>query len=1711
MADDLPQAGAQIVLEGVTEFMNNLQSVTTGLGKIVQGFVALSAGANTTASEIDSATGKIISGITKMGTAEGETVDKMVSGNSAIARSANQMASDLEAAMSRGAAALSKFMFSGGGGSQLQELLGKIGSAGSSASSGAGALPGGGIPQAGQAEQRVADAVKKAVQEEEQALAGLTKFIEQDTATKTRLAAIEEANYKRITEALNQSVNQRIQLLQRDQDAEEAALARITQEQNAASNARVEALQRQMTAEEQASQVTTGGSLNFVRAITGMVAANNLLNIGALNTAFNIGTLAASFDRMGTKGLLLGGALGVALAAIASLVQAFNSVVSGAQAVIGAVEQVTAQVVDFGIKTGEAALKGAADYQKAMAFYVALTGATREQLDQLNNKIVEVAQTTLFSMPKAAEAVNELARAGATGTQIISQGALDAVVALSTAAAGELGLADAAKTVTGTVGAFTKVLKDGSPQIISYTDAVDAITQAAQLSRLSFTEVTQAFRQAAPVANSANISITDLAATIAILGNASETGTLSGTALKQMILDLEHPSTNAAKTLDALKISLFDGAGALRPFRDVIIDLNTKLGEHAIATGQATEQTRLKALADIFGARAALAANIITNQGVEAFDKMEAAMKNVTAVDMANVMLLPLDARMTLLQNSVQALAITFAGPFVSALSDAVNAGINFVHNGLPVGAIELAGQAIVAVATNQGFGALQAKLIEMSDPKLLGFFTSLIGFGSSVRAAIVDIIVPALQSVIDRMVDFASQQSTIDAWSSALDNAGTIVLGVAGAVAGAIGVIADFVDWLNENRGVLIVLEDAAIGFAAVLGGVFLASVIAVAVPIGIVIAAMAILGQSIRTPIEVMGQFAGAIIDLVATPSTEAANVVVDAGATMAEGAVEGATGVVDAFGVIVDASAAMAGDTVTNTEDMVTGVIDADNVMVAGTADGWDEMGSVTAEGVQSMADDMAGLDPVITALANAPGQAAPSWAAGLNSVLETLHSFVTAAWNMVKDFLSSLASNPLFEGIAGFAGGPVGLAAVISFKAVTTAITTIGDAASGVTAKVHSIADSVHPVIANFQNMEGRLRSSLDNISASAQAARDRLTQVGTPGESTAPGDYPVKPGGGGGGGRGGKGGAGPEGAYNKALDEAAKFAQDLSTTIQNAGADAIAKLEDVARKAAEASTIATREYFEKIGKIDDDYIKGVVDRGATLQQSRQDREQKQLFDDEQKKVAQRRGDARRQRDEDLSDFREGQDNYQKRVQDILDKQFQYAQADKATKRAQDRADEDTAFKRKLDDEEARLRHIEDLQNKHGTRQTAADITKIQQQGGFSKAEDDPYTLEKKRLARQRTQEDLNTARDRERAREDEVWNREEAQLAENRKLGIEDAALQLRHQRTAEDRAQRKADEVSDTQFSKDQAQAKQDNEDKLADADLAKKNELARQKDINDKAIAAREFQEKLALIQQHAAEEGQTIIGGLEKTLRGVQDKIDAKVPEILKSGGEAMQPIMDEIVANLTEQMNTVFDAASNARAELDLVLTPTGDGSGGVVVDSMATATTDFINASIQFTNAMIAAAANIAAAAGGSPAVTTTPLVGVGAGIANAAAAAVNSGAIKSPLQTSDPSNGAGNGPGSGTFGNGPGGGGTGGEGSGSGGGSQGGGGADGGGSAAMSAPMVSSLESSSVVVPSTSNASVVNNTSYNVSASYANQQSPASITMDLGALTAISRR
>jgi TP901 family phage tail tape measure protein len=1385
-----------------------------------------------------------------------------------------------------------------------------------------------------------------------------------DTATQKASAEKEATQVNELASRAG-AASKQLELLaqaQRDFDTAAARQSAIKQADS------VDLLRRQAEALYPAQEKASGSSLGFVRAITALVSASNLLGVSGNNAVLNTLTLGASFDRLGVKGLLLGGSIGVVLASIGTLVGAYNNIVTAGENVIKTVVDVTGALVKQAVDGFQAAIKGAGDYQQELAFTVALLQPTQQQMGELNQKIEDVSRSSVFGLGKAAEAVNELARAGVSLTDIVGKGALDAVIALATAANGELNLGDAAKAVTGIVGSYTQVVNGALKETVSFKEATDALTGTAQLSRLSFNEVITAWRQAAPIAASTKISVQDLGTVIAVLANAGESASISGTSLKQVILDLEKPSQNAAKLLNDFGVSLFTTDGKIRPFRDVIIDMNKAFGEQALKEGKVTEEEQKHALAVIFGARAAIAANIITNQGAEAFDKMAQSMKDVTAIDMANILVLPLNARLTILKNNVETLATAFAGPLVAGFSDAVNAGILFLQS-IPIEDVRKLGQAFVAVATGEGIGTLKKSLEEIASGPALDFFNSLIDVGSKVRDAFINQILPAVLQVGQRFVDWATSAGTIGSVTDKIERLGNAIGFVATVVANSITDIANWVGAIVSNQEAMDKVRFIIEGLAVTVGATLVASFVAVAVPMKIVIDLLEQLGKAVDPLIQsyvALGLGTKKSADDVAASNKEIADgteqMVSDVSKyvvgsvksldplaeayTNTSGAVVEATqvindanvGIVVVQGKVVQAIQSAQQEVVQTYADTASAVndlneaqtqdmVDTANNQVKVQAEGWDNIVDVTKTGVKNTSATIGELDDVYDNFSNQQKNAVPL----VEQVWQGIADAIGSAVRFIIDRFSDLGNFLINSGVGQFLGFAIEtdvkiIPAFAIGHAVIDSFDSIKRSAEDLDNRLKAIPNITIPEInTDFTKLGANLRTIIDGIGARADEARARVDALrATAGASTEGGDYPVKepktP--------KGRQVQGPEVAFNKALDQAEEFSNDLSDKIQKAGLQAIEKLEDIFRKAADATVIAYREYLEKR----DEVIRKANEAGdklfTDLEQRRQERAEQQQLDHLLRLETQTRTFGRQDRDNRISDARETEDRVQSVIQRAIDHGFELQQHQRDLQRSRLRENEDIAYKRAEDDEEHHQQRLEALRNKQGTRQTQEDLAKIRSQvfntGGFTLApnEDAQEAAYQRTLARQRANEDKD--RTRTRSRQDEDTQYEEGNYIERTNFADEQEARRYENsvRRRNEDRTRSRQDVLDDVVFEDHQQEVRQSHQDNIEIlAANRRAAEITTERDAR-LAILDRELAETNDKIRASANEQARAVLGTLGNTLQDVERQIKDKAPEIVKAGGDAMAPVMEAIVANLELQMTTVFDAAHKARLELEAV---------------------------------------------------------------------------------------------------------------------------------------------------------------------------------------------
>ena len=345
--------------------------------------------------------------------------------------------------------------------------------------------------------------------------------------------------------------------------------------------------------------------------------------------------------------------------------------------------------------TGTAAFVGmtavASNFEFQMSAVQAATLASADEMDKLHDAALEAGARTAFSAAEAAQGIEELAKAGVSTNDILNGGLNGA---LDLAAAGAVSVGEASEAAASAMTQFG-LSGDKVPHI------ADLLAAAAGKAQGGVSDMSQALNQAGLVASAAGLSIEETVGTLAAFASAGLTGSDAGTSFKSMLQRLQNPSKESAQLMDELGISMYDASGNMVGMADLAGQLQDKLGGMTQAQRDAT-------MAQIFGADAVRAANVLYNEGAEGISEWTTAVDDAGyAQEQASARMDNLKGSWEELTGSAETLAIMvgeFLLPVFKGILDAGTGLINFfIDAPAPIQAVGLAIGALVTAAALGG------------------------------------------------------------------------------------------------------------------------------------------------------------------------------------------------------------------------------------------------------------------------------------------------------------------------------------------------------------------------------------------------------------------------------------------------------------------------------------------------------------------------------------------------------------------------------------------------------------------------------------------------------------------------------------------------------------------------------------------------------------------------------------------------------------------------------------------------------------------------------------------------------------------------------------------------------------------------------------------------------------------------------------------------
>lgn len=322
-----------------------------------------------------------------------------------------------------------------------------------------------------------------------------------------------------------------------------------------------------------------------------------------------------------------------------------NLAADGIRKVVEEIRELAGDIVDLG-----------KNFTSTMSEVQAISGATGEELEELEACAREYGATTVFSASESAEALKYMALAGWDVEQ--STSALGGV--LNLAAASGMGLAEASDMVTDYLSAF-------GMEADKAAYLADLLSYAQSSSNTTAEALGEAYKNCAANLNAAGQDVETVTALLEGMANQGYKGSNAGTALAAIMRDITNAMDEGAIKIGDTSIAVMDAEGNYRDLTDIIAEVSSAVD------GMGTAE-RAAALSTTFTADSTKGMNLILNEGIDQIAGYEEELRNASgsAEQMAEVMNDNLGGDMAAMNSAWEELGLKIYEGFENPLRSAV-------------------------------------------------------------------------------------------------------------------------------------------------------------------------------------------------------------------------------------------------------------------------------------------------------------------------------------------------------------------------------------------------------------------------------------------------------------------------------------------------------------------------------------------------------------------------------------------------------------------------------------------------------------------------------------------------------------------------------------------------------------------------------------------------------------------------------------------------------------------------------------------------------------------------------------------------------------------------------------------------------------------------------------------------------------------------------
>jgi TP901 family phage tail tape measure protein len=367
-------------------------------------------------------------------------------------------------------------------------------------------------------------------------------------------------------------------------------------------------------------------------------------------------------------------------------VKKFAATLKGLKGLLGNVGAAMTAVGAASFKMGKlitgsllASANAAGTFEQGLAAVGAVTNATTQEMELLRESAIQAGIETQFSPDEAVEGLTSLATAGQMATDATKT--LIPVLDLAAGSLGQLGVAESAEAVVGTLNAYGLAAEES-------TMVTDKLLRITQLSNFQARDFAIGLSKAAAAGGMFGQNIDDVLITMGMLRNRNIDASSSATGLREA-LRRTASDANAQNAIMEAGVDIYDKqTGKMRSIIDIMNDFSK-------GTKKMAEEERNRLINQAFGARGMLAfASIekamftemvngekVIHRGEAAIEKLREKMADAsgTAKDFKESLLDTFEGQKTLLKGTLQTLSVAFGEPLAKLLKPVVG----FITNSL--------------------------------------------------------------------------------------------------------------------------------------------------------------------------------------------------------------------------------------------------------------------------------------------------------------------------------------------------------------------------------------------------------------------------------------------------------------------------------------------------------------------------------------------------------------------------------------------------------------------------------------------------------------------------------------------------------------------------------------------------------------------------------------------------------------------------------------------------------------------------------------------------------------------------------------------------------------------------------------------------------------------------------------------------------------------